>query len=120
MKGKKRKIGFTYAWSGIVAAAKTELNFKIHLVCGILAVLLGFILKLSPLEWVILLIVINAVLVAELFNTVIEEIIDYVKPELHPTAKYIKDVAAGAVLLTAITAVIIGCLLYIPKLIQFL
>lgn len=120
MKGKKPIIGFRYAWSGIIVTAKIERNFKIHLICGLLAILTGFYLGLSLLEWAILTLVISAVLAAELINTAVENVIDYLKPEPHPSAKYIKDAAAGAVLITAIAAVVIGCLLFVPKIMDLL
>jgi len=72
------------------------------------------------LEWAAIILVIGFVLMAELFNSVIEKLIDYLKPEIHPAAKVIKDAAAGGVLIAAITAVIIGALIFIPKLIQLL
>lgn len=120
MKDKKSNIGFRYAWNGICSAVKSERNLRIHLLCGSLATLVGFILQLTRIEWMILLLVIMSVLVAEIFNTVVEQLIDYIKPEIHPAAKFIKDAAAGAVLMTAITAVLIGCLLFIPRVIHLL
>lgn len=116
----KKNIGFRYAWTGICSAAKYERNFKVHIFSAIFVVLAGFLLGMNKVEWMILILTINAVFVSELFNSAIEALIDYLKPELHPKAKYIKDVAAGAVLLCAISAVIIGCLLFFPKILALL
>lgn len=119
LKGKKRGIGFSFAWNGIVEAVKQERNFQIHIAAALLVVIAGIILRLSILEWVPLILVIGMVLVAELINSAIEMAIDYIKPEIHPQAKVIKDIAAGAVLVTAIVAVIIGILILFPKIYQY-
>ncbi|MFA1820445.1 diacylglycerol kinase family protein [Virgibacillus oceani] len=116
MKDKNRAIGFSFAWNGLREAAKLEKNFRIHLIFTVIVIIAAFVLELSRLEWALIILVIGFVLVAELINTVIEKTIDYMKPEIHPTAKLIKDYAAGAVLITAITAVLIGVIIFIPKL----
>lgn len=116
LKDKKRKIGFSFAWNGIVEALKQERNFQIHIGAAILATAAGFMLHLSYLEWVTIILVIGMVLVTELLNSAIEMMLDYIKPEIHPKAKVIKDISAGAVLVTAIVAVMIGILIFIPKL----
>lgn len=119
LKDKKRKPGFSFAWNGIVVIIKTERNFQIHLFAALIVIAVGFVLHLSVLEWAVIVLVIGFVLVAELVNSAIEKMLDYIKPEIHPSAKIIKDVAAGAVLITAIIAVIIGLLIFIPKLFLF-
>ncbi|MBP2078161.1 diacylglycerol kinase family protein [Oceanobacillus polygoni] len=116
MKDKKRKIGFSYAWNGIKEIAKTERNFRIHLLATFLTVAAGFLFKLTMVEWAIIVLTIGLVLMVEVTNTAIEKLIDYLRPEIHPTAKIIKDVAAGAVLIAAIIAAIIGLLIFLPKL----
>lgn len=118
--GKKRRIGFSFAWNGIVEAIKAECNFQFHLIAAVLVIAAGFVLHLSLIEWVMIVLVIGLVLTVELINSAIERIIDYVKPEIHPAAKIIKDTSAGAVLITAIIAVIIGFLIFIPKLYEIL
>lgn len=117
---KKKSIGFVFAWNGLVEMTKSERNFRIHILATIIVVLLGLFLKLSLIEWMIILIIIGIVLVAETTNTAVEKLIDYLKPDIHPSAKVIKDIAAGAVLIAAITAFIIGCLVFIPKLYKLL
>lgn len=119
LRDKKRKIGFNYAWNGIKEIAKTERNFRIHLFATILTASAGFVFKLTMTEWAIIVLTIGLVLMAEVTNTAIEKLIDYLKPEIHPTAKIIKDIAAGAVFITAIIAAIIGLLIFLPKLYIF-
>jgi diacylglycerol kinase len=116
LKDKKKSIGFSFAWNGLREAAKLEKNFRIHLIFTVIVIIAGFVFKLSLLEWALIILVIGFVLAAELINTVIEKMLDYIKPELHPTAKLIKDYAAGAVLIAAITAVLIGIIIFMPKL----
>jgi diacylglycerol kinase len=115
LKDKKNSIGFSFAWNGLREAAKLERNFRIHLIFAVCVIIAGILFQLTRLEWAIIILVIGFVLVMELMNSVIEKIIDYVKPEIHPTAKLIKDFAAGAVLVAAITAVLIGMIIFIPK-----
>lgn len=115
MKGKKRSIGFTYAWNGVMKVIKNERNFQIHLIATLLVVVASLYLNLLLVEWAILFLAIGSVLVTEVINTVVEELIDYFKPDLHPTAKKIKDMAAGAVLIAAIHSIIIGLLIFVPK-----
>lgn len=72
------------------------------------------------IEWAIVTIVIGIVLISEIFNSVIEQTIDHVKPEIHPTAKIIKDMAAAGVLVAAMIAIIIGILIFLPKIVYLL
>lgn len=119
-KSRKKSIGFSYAWNGLLEIAKSERNFRIHLIATVLVILIGVIVKLSLIEWMIVFLVIGMVLVAETTNTAIEKFIDYLKPDIHPAAKVIKDIAAGAVLIAVIMAFIIGCMVFIPKLYNLL
>jgi len=118
--GNKNKVGFLYAWNGLVTLIKTEKNFQIHLTVSIFVIIINVILQLSVIEWTIILLTIGSVLITEAFNTTVELTIDYVKPEFHPQAKIIKDIAAGAVLLAASISVIIGIIIYIPKILALL
>lgn len=113
---KEKKIGFNYAWQGLKHVFKLELNFRIHLLIGLLVMIAGIILKLTLNEWLAVILVIGLVLVSEMFNTVVETLLDYLNPAIHPTAKIIKDISAGAVLVSALIAVIIGFIIFIPKL----
>ena len=111
----KGKIGFRYAIEGLIAVCESEWNFRFHLSATVVGLIPGFAFKLSPMEWTMIILVIGMVLICELINTVIEKLIDYLKPEIHPNAKFIKDAAAGAVLVSAICAAIVGCLIFLPK-----
>lgn len=117
---KKRKIGlgFSFAWNGIIEALKHERNFQIHIVAAVMVIVIGLIVGLSYVEWAIVLLTIGIVLVAEMVNTAIEKTIDYLKPDIHPAAKQIKDMAAGAVFVAAIVAFIVGIIILLPKLIN--
>lgn len=111
--------GFSYAFSGLSYAFKSQLNFKVHIFVAFLVGIFGCWLSLSANEWLWIIVAIGMVLVTELLNTAIEVLVDLVSPEIHPKAKIIKDVAAGAVLIMAITAAIIGMIIFIPKLLQY-
>lgn len=111
--------GFGYAFSGLGYAFKSQLNFKAHLLTAILVSIAGCWFKLSLAEWLWISASIGMVLMAELLNTAIEVLVDLVSPEIHPKAKITKDVAAAAVLVTAITAAIIGMIIFIPKILDY-
>ena len=117
VKTKKLVNSFKYAFSGIFLAFKTERNMKIH--TGIVAFVTfsGIALHISAVEWMICVIVMGVVIAAELFNTSLEQLTDVVMPERNPKAKIVKDISAGAVLITAIAASIIGAIIFLPKLI---
>ena len=108
--------GFGYAFSGLWYALRTQINMPVHLALAILAIVLGIILRISAVEFALVFVAIGIVLVAELFNTVIELTVDLASPEIHPLAKRAKDVAAGAVLLSAMLAIVIALFVYLPHL----
>ncbi len=87
---------------------------------AIIAVLLGFMLKISNVEWISIIIVIGMVLAVEIFNSSIEELTDLVSPDKNKLAGIIKDLSAGAVLILAITAFIVGIIIFLPKIIELL
>ncbi|MDD2848791.1 MAG: diacylglycerol kinase [Desulfuromonadaceae bacterium] len=99
------------AVEGILHAARTEKHMRIHFIAAIAAMLAVLFLKVTPLEFALLALSILAVLCAEMFNTAIEAIVDLVSPGYHPLAKTAKDTAAGAVLITACGAAIMGYLI---------
>ena len=111
---------FKYAYEGIISSFKSEQNMKIHFLLGSLVLVFGFILDISINEWFICIFLIAAVISAELFNTAIETIVDIVSPEYNKNAKIAKDVAAGAVLVVAIGAAIIGFIIFVPKLFNYI
>lgn len=106
---------FRFAGNGLKLAL-SEPNMRVHIAAGILISAAGFIFELTRTEWCVLLLTIAGVMSFEMVNTAIEKTVDLVTEEYRPLAKMAKDLAAGAVLLFAIAAVIIGCLLFIPKL----
>ncbi len=108
---------FKYALEGIGVAVKNEPNLRIHLFFAVLALALGAFLKLSSLEWLILAFTIFWVISLELLNTVLEAIVDLVSPEVKGTAKVAKDVSAALVLLSAFLSIIVGLILFLPKII---
>ncbi len=107
---------FRCACRGLLDVIRTQQNFRIHLVIAALALLLAVWLRLPHQEWASLILVIGTVLSTEVFNTSAEMLVDLTSPEYHPLAKRVKDVAAGAVLLAATVAVIVGLLLLGPPL----
>lgn len=96
-------------------AFKEEPNFKIHIVATIMVITAGLYFKLSTTEWLAIIIVIGLVLLTELLNTAIENIADFISPERHEKIKMIKDIAAAAVLISAIVALVVGLLIFVPK-----
>ena len=117
---KRLTNSFKYAFEGIVQAYIGEQNLKIHTVIACLVILFGFILKISYVEWLVCLILIGLVLMAEFFNTSIEYLVDLASPEVHPLAKATKDTASAGVLMMAIISAIIGLIIFVPKLISFI
>ena len=117
---KRLRKSFGYAFKGIDDVIKHEPNMKIHVVVAILVVIMAFILKVSIIEWIILVLLIGAVLAAETINTTIENLVDMYTKEYDEKAKIVKDTAAGTVLILAITSAIIGLIIFIPKIIYLL
>lgn len=120
LKGKKKGIGFQYAWNGLKETIRLERNFRIHLVFTVVVIIVSALLQLKQWEWVAIIFAIALVLIAELMNTVIERTIDYIKPDIHPEAKIIKDVSAGIVLVAAILSITIGLIIFIPYIVNYL
>ncbi len=109
-------LSFKYAFEGFVAALKEEPNLKFHLLAGITVLLASYILKISKQDFVIIILVTGFVIAVELTNTAIEAVVDELIKEQHPGAKLAKDISAGAVLVAAITAAILGILIFLPYL----
>jgi diacylglycerol kinase len=101
---------FKFAFEGIAHTFRTQRNFKVHCGITVLVVGMGLALGIGPSEWAILAVTIALVFQAELVNTALEALVDKVSPEFHPLAKVAKDCAAGAVLVTALGAVVVGVL----------
>ncbi len=115
---KDRLRSFMYAFRGWHFMLHKQYNFYIHLSLAVLAILMGFLLDLSRAEWLWIVLAIGLVLAAEIFNTAIEKLTDLIHADKHPKAGQVKDLAAGAVLVLAITALLIGLIIFVPRLID--
>ncbi|MCK9414178.1 MAG: diacylglycerol kinase family protein [Prolixibacteraceae bacterium] len=116
---RKRWKSFGYAFNGLKLLFVEEHNSRIHLVAAVLAIALGWALKLSMTEWVAIFLVIGAVFAAELFNSAIENLAGHLAPQKHEKIKKVKDMAAAAVLVCAITAVAVACFIFLPKILAY-
>jgi diacylglycerol kinase len=112
-----RYRSFAAALRGLGWLIRSERHFQLHLIAAVAAVLLGLVLGLTLIEWAILVLTIGLVLAAEAINTAIEYTIDLTIHQVHPLARIAKDVGAAAVLVAAGISVLIGCFLFLPKLI---
>jgi len=117
---KKEINSFKCAFRGIFYALKNETHLKIHSIIALLVCVLGFILKISAGEWLACLLCFAMVFSVEILNTAIEKIVDFISPEQNEHAGRIKDISAGAVFICAIISVIIGIIIFLPKIIGFL
>lgn len=117
----KRPIFFSFsdAVQGIMHVARQERNMRVHIVLGLLVVIFATVLGVSRLETLALVLTIGIVLMAELINTAIEEVVNLITPDFHPLAGVIKNIAAGAVLIAAMTAAAVGYLVFIDHLLNF-
>ncbi|MCM2339298.1 MAG: diacylglycerol kinase family protein [Burkholderiales bacterium] len=111
----KKSEKFLNAFRGLYVFGKTTRNLYFHLLATVVVLFLGFYFKVSSFEWIALIFSIGFVIVSEAFNTAIEIDIDLTSPEYHPFARDTKDVAAAAVLLSAIIAVVVGSIIFVPK-----
>lgn len=109
-------VSFRYAFSGLWYVLRTQRNARIHAAAAALAVGVGAFLHISAVEFAVTFLAISGVFVAEMFNTAIEACVDLASPGWHPLAKTAKDVAAGAVLTSAMLAVLIGLCVFGPHL----
>ena len=112
---KERIKSFGYAFEGLFYAIRTEHNIWIHLLATLAVIVLGIIYHISIAEWLFVIFAIGFVIAAELFNTAIEALTDFASPEINKQAKITKDVAAAAVLISSITALIIGLMIFVPR-----
>lgn len=113
MKARLRSIN--YAMQGVTAFFRSEPNAVIHLVATIFVIILSVTLSLNRAEIFTLIIVTGFVWMAELFNTAVEKIMNFISAEKHPAIKQIKDISASAVLIAALTALIAGFIIFLPK-----
>ncbi len=117
---KKRVKSFKYAFNGFWLLIHNEHNSRIHLFFAVLAVTGGFYFNISTTEWLVLLLTFSTVFVAEFFNSSIEALADKITEEKHPHIKKAKDTAAGGVLFAAIISVIVGIIIFGPRLLEII
>lgn len=120
-KGIKKFINsFTYPIKGLKYAYRNEQNLAVDVSIAIIVLVLGFVFKINPIEWAILSLTIGLVISCELLNTAIEAIVDLVTEDYHPLAKVAKDTSAAAVFVFAIVSIIVGIIIFLPKLIAII
>ncbi|WP_395054127.1 diacylglycerol kinase [Flavobacterium sp.] len=112
--GRFKSMGF--ALKGAIKLITTEHSVMVQFSIAILLIFAGFYYEISQTEWLIQTLVIGLVLSIEGLNTAVEKVADFIHPEFHERIGFIKDIAAGAVFFAAVTAIAIGCIIYIPKL----
>jgi diacylglycerol kinase len=117
-RSRSRLQSFRYAFSGLWYVLRTQRNAWIHAAITISVIVLGTWLGLTRYDWALILIAICFVWIAEIINTALEAITDLASPEQHPLARVGKDVGAGAVLLASLTAIILGLLILLPRLLE--
>ncbi|MDR0940781.1 MAG: diacylglycerol kinase family protein [Bacteroidales bacterium] len=110
-----RIASFSYAFQGIVPVVKHECNMRIHIVAAIAVIAAGLCFNLQAWEWICVTIAIGTVFTAEFFNSAIETLANVVCKEKNADIKKVKDIAAAAVLMSAIAAAVIGCIIFVPK-----
>lgn len=115
---KSRATSLKYAFKGVKKLITREHNSRIHLLATILVIIAGFLMEISLQEWVSIIIVIGMVFMAELFNTAIERLSDIVDASRNDLIGQVKDYAAGAVLFSAITSILVGGIIFIPKIVD--
>jgi len=115
---RKRIRSFGYAFNGLRILIREEENAKIHVLASICVLIAGFFLKISQIEWIAIFLAIGLVISLEAINTSIENLADFVSPEKHMWIKKIKDLSAAGVLIGAISAAIVGLIVFVPKLLE--
>lgn len=116
---KKQLRSFGYAWKGIRSCVGKEQNLSFHLITTVCVVTAGWCFCITREEWIAIVLCIGMVIAAELFNSAIERLVDLVSPQHHPVAGQVKDIAAGAVLVCALAAIVVGLIIFIPYLTRF-
>ncbi|MBQ3415610.1 MAG: diacylglycerol kinase family protein [Clostridia bacterium] len=112
---KKLINSFKYAICGILTAFKEEKNMKVHVAIMVIVIVVGILLKINAQEWIICVILFGLVIASELINTAIEITVDLAMPKKNENAKKAKDISAGAVLINTIVSIVIGLIIFVPK-----
>ncbi|QOI98453.1 MAG: diacylglycerol kinase family protein [Flammeovirgaceae bacterium] len=103
---------FRFAWSGLIYALRSQFNMRTHVAALLVVVVAGLYWQVTATEWCVLLLAATVVIVAELMNTAMEELVDFVSPEHHPKAGRVKDIAAAAVLVASFFAAVVGFIIF--------
>lgn len=114
------KESFLAAIKGSWLVVRSERNAKIILTAGLIVIITAAILKVNPLEFLILIVVITVVFLSELFNSIAEVILDMIQPEDDPHVKTLKDIASGAVLIACVCSVVAGIVIFLPKILRLI
>jgi diacylglycerol kinase len=117
---KSRLGSFKFAVHGLVSLIKNEHNSRIHLIVAFAAIIIGIILNLNQYEWALLIVVIGIVFISELLNSSIESLADHINPEWNELIRRAKDYSAAAVLISAVIAIVVGALIFLPRIIALL
>ena len=117
---KKFKSSLSHAIDGVHKTYRDEPNMRIHVLIALVALIFGYLLCLNSIEWILLFIVICLVIVTEVINTIFERLLDMVKPTVNDYIRDMKDMMAAAVFFTSLLALIVGIVIFIPKLAQVL
>ncbi len=116
MKSRNIFDSFRFAFAGVAHAFRTQRNMKAHAVIATTVCVAGVAFGVTRVEWAVLALTIGLVVQVEIMNTAVEAVVDKASPESHPLARIAKDCAAGAVVVSAITAVIVGAIIFLPRL----
>ena len=117
---KSRFGSLRFALNGLLSLLENEHNSRIHLIAAMAAIIMGIIMKLDHYEWALLVIVIGIVFLTELLNSSLESLADLIDPEWNQLIMKAKDYGASAVLISAIVAILVGGLIFIPKLLDLI
>ena len=112
--------GFIDAIKGLAEGVRSQLNMKVHMVVATVTILTAYFLNIEPHEWKWLIISIGMVISIELINTSIEYLVNLISPNHHPVAGKIKDLSAAGVLIAALTALVIGLMIFVPRILFLL
>lgn len=117
IKNRIRSVG--YALKGAFLLIRTEASIKVQVFIGLVMTAMGFFYEISSLEWILQIFAIGMVMGIEGLNTAVEKTADFIQPEFDERIGFIKDIAAGAVMIVSIAASIVGLIIYIPKIFNF-
>jgi undecaprenol kinase len=115
---KQFEKSLSHAWRGLKYAVKNEKNFQNQIMIGFLVIFAMIYFQVTRAEMVVLFLVIMGVMIMELLNTILERVVDILKPRVHPYVRLIKDLMAASVLFTSILAIIIGLIIFIPYILK--